>query len=73
MNQNYEIIFIACDDGTFGTNCSNVCGHCNKGQACDKETGVCPNGCDSGYIGVHCKESKVSVFSILGCFVIIEM
>lgn len=32
-------MLIECDAGTFGTNCSGTCGHCHKGQSCDKEWG----------------------------------
>lgn len=53
-------MLIECDAGTFGTNCSGTCGHCHKGQSCDKEMGACPKGCDSGYEGIYCNKSNIS-------------
>lgn len=57
----YYLIHVECDDGTFGTNCSSACGHCHQGQACDKKTGSCPKECDSGYEGIYCNKSKISI------------
>lgn len=62
MNKtNRAFILIECYDGTFGTNCSGTCGHCLKGQRCYKETGACPNGCDSIYEGIYCTKSEISI------------
>lgn len=52
---------VECDDGTFGANCSSVCGYCHQGQSCDIETGTCLKECDSGYEGIYCNKSKISV------------
>lgn len=54
-------ILVGCDDGTFGTNCSSTCGHCHKGQPCDKKTGACPKGCGPGYEGIYCNKCKISI------------
>lgn len=54
-------MLIECDAGTFGTNCSGTCGHCHKGQSFDKEMGACPKGCDSGYEGIYCNKSNISL------------
>lgn len=54
-------ILIECYDGTFGTNCSVTCGHCHKGQSCNKKTGACPKGCDPGYVGIYCNKCKISI------------
>lgn len=56
-----NLIHVECDQGTFGTNCSSVCGHCHQRQSCDMETGACPKGCDSGYQGIYCNKSKIFV------------
>lgn len=45
-----------CNDGTYGKNCNNTCGHCDP--PCDKITGKCPHGCKPGYEGVFCNKSK---------------
>lgn len=54
-------ILVGCQDGTFGTNCNGTCGHCHKGQPCDKETGTCPKECDPGYEGLYCNKSEISI------------
>lgn len=54
-------MLLECDDGTFGTNCRILCGHCHKGQSCDKETGACPRGCEPGYEGIYCNKSKIAL------------
>lgn len=54
---------LECDDGTFGKFCSNICGHCQDGDTCDKETGACPYGCQSGYEGIYCNQSEICLFS----------
>lgn len=66
MNKIVWYYSIECDYGQFGTNCSHTCGHCHKGKSCDKETGACPKGCDSGYKGIYCNKSKISVSFIMG-------
>lgn len=50
--------FVECDDGTFGRNCSGLCGHCQYVAACHKETGECPPVCQQGYEGIYCNRSK---------------
>lgn len=55
------LTFLECDDGTFGTDCSGVCGHCHRGAQCDKSTGMCASGCAPGYEGIYCNKSKISV------------
>lgn len=51
---------LECDEGTFGTDCSGVCGYCHQGQ-CDKYTGICASGCAPGYNGIYCNKSKITV------------
>ncbi|XP_061186966.1 scavenger receptor class F member 2-like [Saccostrea echinata] len=44
-----------CGSGTFGQNCTQLCGQCKDGVGnCDHVTGVCSNGCAEGYIGNKC-------------------
>lgn len=55
--KNYNFFLIEeCNDGTYGKNCNNTCGHCDP--PCDKITGKCPHGCKPGYEGVFCNKSK---------------
>lgn len=58
----FSLQFLECDDGTFGKLCSNICGHCQDGDTCDKETGACPYGCQSGYEGIYCNQSEICLF-----------
>lgn len=47
------ILFVECESGTFGNNCSSNC-HCNN-QTCDPINGTCPDaGCRPGYKGGTC-------------------
>lgn len=65
--KNYNFFLIEeCNDGTYGKNCNNTCGHCDP--PCDKITGKCPHGCKPGYEGVFCNKSKTQ--SILYYFFI---
>ena len=46
----------ACDEGTFG-DCISECGQC-EGSLCNSQTGICTNGCQPGYQGDLCTQSK---------------
>lgn len=52
----YFFVFIECDGGLFGMNCSIPCKHCLNNQQCHHINGACANGCDPGYIGNTCTE-----------------
>ncbi|XP_046542692.1 scavenger receptor class F member 1-like [Haliotis rubra] len=47
---------LPCDGGTYGDNCTDVCGHCRFGLACDSDSGECPHGCQTGWTGSLCAE-----------------
>lgn len=48
-----------CEAGFYGLNCSNLCsGNCANSDPCDHVSGVCPGGCQNGYIGAHCNSCK---------------
>ena len=49
--------FVACDDGKYGLECNNSCGHCLDGDHCNKVNGTCIRGCSAGYNGsdILCK------------------
>ncbi|KAK3606132.1 hypothetical protein CHS0354_010761 [Potamilus streckersoni] len=45
-----------CVIGTYGQNCSSLCGMCVDGAACDVVTGNCTVGCESGWQGPKCDQ-----------------
>ena len=47
-----------CEEGYFGTECSQVCGLCRNTVDCHHVNGTCLTGCKSGYIGHMCKTRK---------------
>ena len=51
------MIYIECEDGFFGSDCTSVCGHCLNANQCHLSNGTCLNGCSPGYIGTQCEES----------------
>ena len=55
-----SLLFVECDNGTFGHDCTRNCGKCVLNEQCDHVTGVCPNGCNRGYQGIHCTEGICS-------------
>lgn len=59
---------IECPPGYFGMNCMERCsGHCIYNAPCDHVSGVCPSGCQEGYILAFCNNSKTHlvVYSVL--------
>ena len=46
--------FTECEGGTFGQDCTEVCGNCLGGESCHHINGSCLNGCDSGYEKIYC-------------------
>ena len=53
----------SCDAGMFG-DCSSQCGQC-KGDLCNSQTGICTSGCEPGYQGDMCTESKSIIILVL--------
>lgn len=47
-----------CPSDHYGRNCSSRCGHCYGKAACDIVTGKCEHGCEPGYMGDKCLQSK---------------
>lgn len=48
-----------CNDGHYGLNCRELCsGHCENNGPCDHVSGVCPGGCQDGYMDVYCNSCK---------------
>lgn len=52
-----------CPFGTFGSECRERCsGHCIN-KTCDHVLGVCPGGCQDGYVGTFCNNCKIQWFT----------
>lgn len=49
----------ACDNGTYGADCMEFCGKCLDNEQCHHINGTCFSGCDPGYQGLNCTESKL--------------
>lgn len=45
----------ACDEGSYGGDCNETCGHCLDVKQCSKINGTCLTGCDTDYKGDMCK------------------
>lgn len=56
--------FLACDNGTFGKDCKNVCGECLVHDNCFHANGTCLNGCAPGYQGFLCKTRMYKKYKI---------
>lgn len=51
-----------CVDGRYGKDCENVGGKCKDNGICDKATGVCPAGCEVGWMISLCDQSNHKPF-----------
>ena len=49
---------LGCDNGTYGNDCNNTCGHCINDESCFHTNGSCLNGCDPGFTGNICQTSR---------------
>lgn len=49
---------LGCDNGTYGNDCNNTCGHCINNESCFHTNGSCLNGCDPGFTGNMCLTSR---------------
>ena len=49
-----QLYLIACENGTYGSDCNNTCGQCINDEVCIHTNGTCLNGCDPGYVGPLC-------------------
>ena len=52
------MMFAECQDGTWGLECAETCGHCVTWHPCNKENGACQVGCEPGWTGVNCDMRK---------------
>lgn len=62
-------VFIECNKGSFGQNCTQTCGNC-FGKQCHHVNGTCAYGCNPGYKGVYCTKGKK--YGPLNTHIIIE-
>nr|XP_034318885.1 multiple epidermal growth factor-like domains protein 10 isoform X1 [Crassostrea gigas] len=46
---------LACDEGSYGPGCKQMCGQCRLVNQCSNINGICLTGCDAGYKGDLCK------------------
>lgn len=59
----------ACKNGSFGDGCNETCGECLGDGICHFQTGECETGCNKGYQGLQCKDSKyMDQQGGFGCF-----
>lgn len=49
----------------YGKECSISCGNCRDSEQCQHINGTCMNGCDTGYKGFKCIESRNNVSRIV--------
>lgn len=58
----YNYLFLLkleCVRGHFGMDCRELCGgHCESNEPCDHVSGVCPDGCQGGYMEKYCNICK---------------
>lgn len=60
MGERIKITITECVDGTYGDNCTHRCsGNCLKNLPCNKQTGICNDGCIPGYTNKNCSSGKV--------------
>ena len=52
------IIFIVCDNGSFGQDCNERCGECLGKEQCHHVNGSCINGCKPGFHGIMCTKGS---------------
>ena len=73
LNTSYSflVIFLECENYTYGAHCSQTCGSCLylAGEQCDHVTGECPRDCAAGYQGELCMEGNNTVrYVYRNCF-----
>uniref|UniRef100_A0A8W8P3B7 Scavenger receptor class F member 2 n=1 Tax=Magallana gigas TaxID=29159 RepID=A0A8W8P3B7_MAGGI len=49
---------LACDKGSYGSQCKEICGHCRDTDQCSNINGTCLTGCDAGYQGNLCRTGE---------------
>ena len=60
--------FTECPMGLYGPNCQNNCSlYCAVSKQCDFVTGECIGGCQAGWKGSKCDESKAGINLVGEC------
>eukprot|EP00057_Strongylocentrotus_purpuratus_P028450 XP_011682924.1 PREDICTED: multiple epidermal growth factor-like domains protein 6 [Strongylocentrotus purpuratus] len=52
-----------CTIGTYGPGCSQTC-HCAGGSSCDRYSGICIGGCQTGWSGDNCQKCEGGTFGV---------
>ena len=55
--------FKACEMGTYGSNCTETCGHCLN--FCNNTDGRCHGGCQAGWQGDRCLQGNYITVTLL--------
>lgn len=50
----FLLLTLECSGDTYGNECSQIRGKCYKGEQCHHVNGMCPHGCDVGFVGENC-------------------
>lgn len=58
----HSLFLLECQPGSYGMNCNEACGQCNKNTTCRHDNGTCQQGCAAGYKSHDCKTRKVDIF-----------
>ncbi|XP_041357738.1 uncharacterized protein LOC121374699 [Gigantopelta aegis] len=53
VNMDWTVV-VECPNDTYGMQCEFSCGHCVRSSVCDRESGICSEGCSSGWNGLLC-------------------
>lgn len=68
LNISFDRIFFIteCAFGFYGTDCKQNCpGYCRKNVTCNQFTGVCNEGCVTGWVGLYCNKSNFVFDTVL--------
>lgn len=53
------LLLLGCENSA---GCISPCnGHCFNNVPCNSTNGYCSSGCESGYVGYYCNQSKYSI------------
>lgn len=59
------ILLTECHNGTFGQDCTEICGACIAKEPCHYVTGTCMNGCVRGFLNNHEKTRKLITLTMV--------